>query len=52
MAATPYLELHETHSAGLLLVGGTALKFKKPVDLGFLDFTAVETRCGGLRGRG
>ena len=45
MAATPYLELRETHSAGLLLVGGTALKFKKPVDLGFLDFTAAETRA-------
>ena len=45
MAETPYLELRETHSAGLLLVGGSALKFKKPVDLGFLDFTAVETRA-------
>ena len=44
MTATPYLELRETHSAGLLLVGGTVLKFTKPVDLGFLDFTAVETR--------
>ncbi len=45
MTVTPYLELRETHSAGILLVGGTALKFKKPVDLGFLDFTTVETRA-------
>ena len=45
MTGRPYLELRETHSAGLLLVGDTVLKFKKPVDLGFLDFTAVETRA-------
>jgi uncharacterized protein len=45
MTTGPYLELRETHSAGLLLVGDTALKFKKPVDLGFLDFTSPSTRA-------
>src|SRR5690349_18878193 len=44
MTTGSYLELRETHSAGLLLVGDTALKFKKPVDLGFLDFTSRRTR--------
>src|SRR5690349_17964277 len=42
--ADPYLVLRETHCAGLLLVGDRALKFKKPVDLGFLDFTTREKR--------
>src|SRR6478672_115956 len=45
MTTGPYLELRETHSAGLLLVGDTAFKFKKPVDLGFLDFTSPGTRA-------
>lgn len=34
----------ETHSAVVLLVGDRAYKFKKPVDLGFLDFTRREAR--------
>ena len=41
----PYLELRETHSAGLLLVGERVFKFKKPVALGFLDFTTRSARA-------
>lgn len=34
----------ETHSAVLFFVGDRAYKMKKPVDLGFLDFTTLEAR--------
>lgn len=40
----PWADLHETHSGVVLLMGQRALKFKKPVDLGFLDFTTVGRR--------
>lgn len=40
----PYVEACETHSGLVLLMGARAYKFKKPIDLGFLDFTEVETR--------
>ena len=40
----PYVELRETHSAVVLLLGDRAYKLKKPVDLGFLDFTTAERR--------
>ncbi len=43
-AHPPYLSLRETHSAGLVLVGDRVYKFKKPVNLGFLDFTSPEVR--------
>ncbi len=36
--------LHETHSSWVILVGPYAYKLKKPVDLGFLDFTTYERR--------
>ena len=39
-----WAELHETHSGVVVLMGERALKFKKPVDLGFLDFTTVARR--------
>ena len=45
----PYLELRETHCAGLLLVGDRVLKFKKPVDLGFLDFSTPTLRAEACR---
>ncbi|QWZ09654.1 AAA family ATPase [Nocardioides panacis] len=45
----PYLVLRETHCAGLLLVGDRALKFKKPVDLGFLDFSTRPLRAEACR---
>jgi aminoglycoside phosphotransferase family enzyme/predicted kinase len=36
--------VHETHIGAVFLVGDLAYKLKKPVDLGFLDFSARETR--------
>ncbi|HSN06009.1 MAG TPA: AAA family ATPase, partial [Candidatus Angelobacter sp.] len=36
--------LRETHSGVIVLLGDRAYKVKKPVDLGFLDFTTVEAR--------
>ena len=40
----PYAAVRETHSAVVLLVGDRALKLKKPVDLGFLDFSTRARR--------
>jgi uncharacterized protein len=40
----PYAELRETHSAVVFLVGDRAFKSKKPVDLGFLDFSSPTKR--------
>ncbi|MGW4065138.1 bifunctional aminoglycoside phosphotransferase/ATP-binding protein [Amycolatopsis sp. NPDC004747] len=40
----PWAAVHETHIGAVFLVGDLAYKLKKPVDLGFLDFTARETR--------
>jgi aminoglycoside phosphotransferase family enzyme/predicted kinase len=37
-------EVRETHSAVVLLCGDRAYKVKKPVDLGFLDFSTPERR--------
>ena len=37
-------ELIETHISWLVLVGDFAYKIKKPVDLGFVDFTTLERR--------
>lgn len=37
-------ELHETHISWVLLTGPFAYKIKKPVDLGFLDFSTLERR--------
>ncbi|MCB1759569.1 MAG: AAA family ATPase [Gammaproteobacteria bacterium] len=36
--------LIETHISSLLLVGNLAYKFKKPVNLGFLDFSTLKRR--------
>lgn len=47
--AAAYGELRETHSGLVVLVGETAYKLKKPVDLGFLDFRESAVRrqvCG------
>ncbi|WP_406815069.1 AAA family ATPase [Mycobacterium sp. M23085] len=38
------VRLHETHSSWVLLAGSYAYKLKKPVNLGFLDFTSIERR--------
>lgn len=37
--------LRETHSGVVILIGDRAYKVKKPVDLGFLDFTTVRARA-------
>ena len=39
------LALHETHLSWVILAGPYAYKLKKPVDLGFVDFTTVERRA-------
>ena len=40
----PWCEAHETHSGSVVLLGDLAYKVKKPVALGFLDFTDLEVR--------
>ena len=46
-AQQPYAAVRETHSGVVFLVGDRAIKLKKPVDLGFLDFRqpAVRRAC-------
>ncbi len=39
-----YADLRETHIGVVLLMGDRAYKFKKPVDMGFLDFRERQTR--------
>jgi aminoglycoside phosphotransferase family enzyme len=39
------IELHETHISWVILAGPFVYKIKKPVDLGFLDFTTLERRA-------
>ena len=44
----PYADIRQTHSAVVFFVGDRAYKLKKPVNLGFLDFStpqARETAC-------
>ncbi|MDH2430818.1 bifunctional aminoglycoside phosphotransferase/ATP-binding protein [Sphaerisporangium sp. TRM90804] len=40
----PWAQVKETHTAVVILLGDHAYKVKKPVDLGFLDFTTLEAR--------
>ncbi len=40
----PWVAVRETHSGVVVLWGDRAVKFKKPVDLGYLDFRAVADR--------
>lgn len=40
----PRAEVCETHTAVLFFVGDRAYKLKKPVDLGFLDYTTTAAR--------
>jgi aminoglycoside phosphotransferase family enzyme/predicted kinase len=47
--ATSSFEVFETHISYVILTGDYVYKFKKPVDLGFLDFSTLEKRkfyCG------
>jgi hypothetical protein len=41
----PWAEVAETHAAAVYLAGGRAYKVKKPVNLGFLDFSTVAARA-------
>ena len=40
----PFAAVRLTHSGVVLLMGGHAYKMKRPVDLGFLDFTTRDAR--------
>ncbi len=42
--AVSHIELVETHISWVLLTGSRAYKIKKPVNLGFLDFSTLEKR--------
>src|SRR5687768_11843458 len=42
--AVDEVELHETHISWVFLAGPYAYKVKKPVALGFLDFSTLEAR--------
>ncbi|HEX9334328.1 MAG TPA: gluconate kinase, partial [Pseudonocardiaceae bacterium] len=42
-------EVRETHTGLVFLVGDRAYKVKKPVDLGFLDFSTRERRLAACR---
>ncbi len=42
--ATEPVEVHETHASWVFLVGDRAFKLKKPLDLGFLDYSTPARR--------
>jgi len=42
--ATPHIRVIETHISWVLLTGAYAYKIKKPVDLGFVDFSTLQKR--------
>ena len=42
--AEAYAGVHETHSGVVVLLGDRAYKMKRPVRLGFLDFSTLESR--------
>ena len=44
VGSTDHLESVETHTATLFFADDRVYKLKKPVDLGFLDFTTPEKR--------
>ena len=45
LAYEPYAGVSETHSAVVFFAGDRAYKLKKPVSLGFLDFSTPEARA-------
>jgi len=49
MTATEWITQRETHIAVVLLVGDRAYKLKKPVDMGFLDFSTRAKRLAACR---
>ena len=40
----PYADIRQTHSAVVFFVGDRAYKLKRPVNLGFLDFSTINAR--------
>lgn len=42
--SAPYISTAETHSGAVVFLGDRAYKLKKPVDLGFLDFSSRQAR--------
>jgi aminoglycoside phosphotransferase family enzyme/predicted kinase len=44
MTPVPYVDVHETHSGVVVLVGDRAFKAKKPLSTDFLDFRTSEQR--------
>jgi uncharacterized protein len=44
-ASEPYADVAETHSAVVYFAGDRAYKLKKPVNLGFLDFSTRQARA-------
>lgn len=45
----PWWQVRETHSAVVCLMGDRAYKLKKPVNLGFLDFSSPQSRREACR---
>ena len=45
----PYAGVSETHSAVVYFAGDRAFKLKKPVSLGFLDFSTAEARAAACQ---
>lgn len=45
----PYADVSETHSAVVFFAGDRAYKLKKPVKLGFLDFSTPEARAAACQ---
>ena len=43
--AVDVVEVHQTHISAVFLAGSLAYKIKKPVDLGFVDYSTIERRC-------
>jgi len=49
LAHEPYAAVSETHSAVVFFAGDRAYKLKKPVSLGFLDFSTPEARAAACQ---
>ena len=45
LAQQPYADIAQTHSAVIFFAGDRAYKLKKPVNLGFLDFSTAAARA-------
>lgn len=49
LTVTPYVATAETHTGAVLFLGDLAYKVKKPVSLGFVDWTERSDRAAALR---